>query len=168
MLKKSLLLLFLTVNFLFLHAQENWFQHKASDKVTVGFPAAPKKVTENSYFLKDTTGVIYGLSILDIAKSINMEPDAFNDAVITQEFADQFLEGLAPTMPKYTFKPIKIVHLKNYPTYYIEGRDDVNKSTAYFNSVFIDGVSYNLTCILPDGKSGKNKDIFLTNISISK
>lgn len=168
MLRKSFILLFLTANCLFLHAQENWFQHKANDKITIGFPSQPKKVTESSYFLKDTTGVIYGVSVIDIAKSINMEADAFNDAVVTQEFADQFLEGLAPTMPKYTFKPIKIVRLKNYPTYYIEGRDDVNKTTAYFNSVFIDGVSYNLTCILPDGKSGKNKDIFLTNISISK
>lgn len=168
MLKKSTLVLFLALASFLSNAQEGWVKQKINAKVTVGFPLAPKKVNENSYVVKDADENIYITTTLDMLAVTKMSLEEFNTGIVTQEFADEFLNGLAPSMPAYTFKAIKITKIKDQTVYQVEGRDDKNQATIYFNIFFIDGTSHSLTCIYKDGKPSRARDLFLTNIYISK
>jgi len=168
MLKKSTLVLFLALASFVSNAQQGWFKQKINAKVTVGFPLEPKKVNENSYVVKDADENIYVLTSLDMLAVTKMSLEEFNSGIVTQQFADEFLSGLAPSMPAYTFKDIKITKIKDQVVYQIEGRDDKNQATIYFNIFFIDGFSYSVTCMHKDGKPTRTRDLFLTNIYISK
>jgi len=168
MLKKCTFILFLSVISICVNAQEGWFKQKVSDKVTINFPIEPKKLNEQSYGGKGTDGVVYVVSSVDLLKATGMALADFNTQVKTQEFADEFMSGLTPTMSKFTFMSAKITTLKSNTAYYVTGRDETNKTTIYMNIVFVDGTGHSITSIVPDGKSTKNTDIFLTNIFISK
>ncbi len=168
MLKKSTLVLFLALASFFSKAQQGWFKQKINSKVTVGFPSEPKKVNENSYVVKDADENVYVITTLDMLAVTKMSSEEFNTGIVTQDFADEFLSGLAPSMPAYTFKDIKIAKIKDQVVYQIEGRDDKNQATIFFNIFFIDGTSYSLACIQKDGKPTRTKDLFLTNMYISK
>jgi len=168
MLKKSTLVLFLALASFFSKAQQGWFKQKINAKTTVGFPLEPKKVNENSYVVKDADENIYIVTTLDMLAVTKMTLEEFNTGIVTQEFADEFLNGLAPSMPAYTFKAIKITKIKDQVVYQIEGRDDKNQATIYFNIFFVDGISHSVTCIQKDGKPTRTRDLFLTNIYISK
>ncbi|TKC10595.1 hypothetical protein FA048_10470 [Pedobacter polaris] len=168
MLKKSILILFLSVLSVCVNAQEGWFKQKISEKVSVTFPLEPKKINEQNYGIKDAEGVVYLVSFVDLLKATGMPLNEFNEKIKAQQFADDFMGGLTPTMPKFIFKAAKISTLKGYTAYQVIGRDEPNKSTIAMNIVFVDGIAYSITNIITDGKNTKNRDIFLTNISITK
>lgn len=167
MLKKTILFLFVVISSIQVNAQKDWFKQKISDKVSVNFPIEPTKQNENSFTLKDKDGLIFVVSVVDLLKATGMSLEQFNSNVETQEFIDGFMEGLIPTMPKYTFKDTKIIKVKGFTTYQIIGRNEASKSTVYINSVFIDGIGHSLACLVADGKDTKNKDIFLNEIYIN-
>lgn len=168
MLKKSILILFLSVLSIYVNAQEGWFKQKINEKVTVNFPAEPQKLSDSNYGIKDKDDVIFLVSFVDLLGPSGLSLEEFNKNVVLQSWANDFMAGLAPTLSKYVFKSAIISTLKGYTTYYITGRDDTNKSTIYMNIFFVNGISYSITSIVPDGKNTKNTDIFLTNIVISK
>jgi len=168
MLNKYFCLILLLGSFNLVKAQEDWFTQKLSEKISISFPKKPVKASQTSYGVKDSTGVIFAATISDIAKAINFDKSTFDSVVVEQDFANDFLEGFKPSMPKYTFGNVKISTLIGEPTYQFEGRDAINKSTVYFVAVFIDGIGYNFTCILPDGKSVLDKNLFFKGIKIGK
>lgn len=147
-------------------AQDGWVKQKIDDHVTVGFPVAPKKINDNSTGIRDQEGVIYMVTNLDLVKIMGTTVENFNAQVGTPTFADEFLKGMKTSTPNFVLSPIKITKLKEKPCYQLSGRDDKSKTTMYMNIVFVDGISYSLTAIVPDGKSLNNKDIFLTNITV--
>jgi hypothetical protein len=167
MLKKSILLLFIVVSSIYANAQKDWFKQKFTDKVSVNFPVEPKKINEQNYGVRDNDNVIFLVTHIDLLKSTGMGLEEFNKNIIIQQFADEFMGGLSPTMPKYTFKTVKIGTIKGNTAYSVSGRDDVNKSTIYMNIVFVDGTAYSLTSIVPDGKDLKNTNTFLNEIYIN-
>ncbi|WP_316829759.1 hypothetical protein [Pedobacter aquatilis] len=168
MFRKYFCLFFFLILSIAVNAQQNWFNQKLGDKISISFPKKPVKASETSYGVKDDEGVIFAASMADIAKAINFDKAAFDSVVVEQDFANEFLEGFKPSMPKYTFGPVSISNLTGKTSYQFEGRDEVNKSRVYFITIFIDGVAYSFTCILPDGKSILNKNIFFKGITISK
>ncbi len=168
MFKKATFVLFLSFISTYVNAQEGWFKQKINEKVTVNFPIEPKKLNEQSYGFKDNDGVVFVVSSVDLLKATGMALDDFNTQVKTQEFADEFMSGLTPTMSKFTFMSAKITTVKGSTAYYVTGRDETNKTTIYMNIVFVDGTGHSITSMVPDGKSTKNTDLFLTNIFISK
>lgn len=161
MLKTSTLVLFLVVASICTNAQEKWFSQKISDKVSVNFPGEPKKLSESSYGVNAKDSTVYVVSIVDLLKATGMDAATFNTNVVTQEFADGFMEGLAPTMPKFAFKTANIIKVKGLPAYEIIGRSDENKKTIYMTAVFVDGIAHTLACLIADGKDTKNKDRFI-------
>jgi hypothetical protein len=161
MLKTTTLVLFLVVASICANAQEKWFRQKISEKVSVNFPVEPKKINDNTYAIKDKDSVVFALTYVDIIKLTGMDIETFNSGIATQAFADGFMNGLTPTMPQYTFAPVKITSIKDYTTYQITGRDDANKRTVFMNVVFVDGIAHSLTCFYFDGQNIKNKDKFL-------
>ncbi|MFD0940989.1 hypothetical protein [Pedobacter boryungensis] len=167
MLKKSILLLFVVVSSIQVNAQKDWFKQKINDKVSVNFPIEPKKINEQSYGVRDQDNVVYLVSVVDLLKTTGLSLEDFNAGVVKQTFADEFMEGLMPTMAKYTFKPAKIIAVKGNTAYSVFGRDDVNKNTLYMNIVFVDGIAYSITSILPDGKDFKNISTYLNEIYIN-
>jgi len=167
MLKKSILFLFIVVSSIQVNAQKDWFKQKINDKVSVNFPVEPKKLTLNNYGVRAADDVIFLVSNVDLLAATGLSLEEFNKGVITQQFADEFMGGLTPKLPKYTFKSAKIGTLKGNPVYAVSGRDDVNKNTMYMNIVFVDGTSYSITSIVPDGKDLKNTNIFLNEIYIN-
>ena len=168
MLKKSFLVLLIAIISVCANGQEGWFPQKIRDRVTVTFPYQAQKINEQNFGVKAEDGTIYLVSFVDLLKATEMSLAAFNQDVVTQKFADEFLAGLAPTMAKYTFKPAKIIKVKDNNAYQIVGRDEVNKSTISMNIVFVDGYAYSITHIMTDGKEIRFKDIFLNNISVTK
>ncbi|MFA6277089.1 MAG: hypothetical protein WC622_10095 [Pedobacter sp.] len=167
MLKKSILLLFILVSSIQVNAQKAWFKQKISDKVSVNFPIEPKKINDQNYGVRDEDGVAFLVSFVDLLAATGFSLEQFNKGVIEQSFADEFMGGLTPKLPSYTFKPAKIIITKANPSYLVYGRDEQKKNTIYMNIVFIDGISHSLTCIVPDGKDIKNKDKFLNEIYIN-
>lgn len=167
MLKTATLLLFLATATICTNAQEKWFNQKISDKVSVNFPAEPKKINENNIGV-NKDDVVYLITFIDLLKVTGMTKEDFNTNVIAQEFADEFMGGLAPTMPKFKFSTAKVTTIKDCPAYQVTGRNEEGKISVYMNIIFVDGVAHSLTCILPDGKDIKNKDKFLGEIYIAK
>jgi hypothetical protein len=161
MLKTSTLVLFLTIVSICANAQEKWFSQKVSDKVTVNFPGEPKKLSDVSYGYNAKDSTVFVVSIVDLLKATGMDLATFNSNVETQEFADGFMEGLTPTMARFSFRTAKIIKIKNLPAYEIVGRADDLKKTIYMNVVFVDGVAHTLACLIGDGKDTKNKDKFI-------
>lgn len=161
MLKNITLLLFLSITYSFAQAQDNWFTQKLNDKVSVKFPEESKQYTAASYGVKAKDSTVYLVSIVDLLKATNMDLVTFNENVVSQTFANEFLEGLKPTMASFNFKEVVITTVKGLPAYIMNGRNENTKSTLYMKSIFVDGTAYTLACLISDGKNTKNKDKFL-------
>ncbi|MDQ7949839.1 MAG: hypothetical protein REI78_04865 [Pedobacter sp.] len=166
MLKKVTLVFFLALASSYAGAQEKWFNQKINDKVDVNFPIEAKKLNETSYGIRNNDGVVFLITTVDLLKVTGMTAKEFNEEVVKQKWAEEFMGGLAPTMPNYTFSAPKIVTFKSNPAYQTSGRDDKNKNTIYMNLVFIDGIVYNMSSIVPDGKETKTTDKFLKELYI--
>jgi|GEM_PF-1208563 len=167
MFSKYFCLVLLLGSVLFAKAQENWVSQKLGEKISISFPKKPVKASETSYGVKDSTGTVFASSIVELAKAINFEKAAFDSVVVEQDFANDFLEGFKASFPKYTFGSVSISNLTGRTSYKFEGRDEQNKSSIYFIAIFIDGIAYNFTCILPDGKSVLDKNLFFKGIKIT-
>ena len=167
MLKRATLLLLIGVVSLCANAQEKWFNQKINEKVSISFPLEPKKLTESNYGVRDKDDMTFLVSFVDLIKITNMSLEEFNTSVATTKFADEFMAGLTPKLPKFTFSPHKITTVKGYTTYQVSGRAEDLKTSIYMNIVFVDGISYSLTSLVPDGKNSKNKDKFLNEIYIN-
>ncbi|WP_410220823.1 hypothetical protein [Pedobacter sp.] len=149
------------------YAQDGWFKQKINNKITVSFPTEPKKLNETSYALNQDN-IIYAAYFVDLLKVTSLSLETFNKSIISQEYADEFLKGLAPSFPKYVFEKPKIYNFQNCTSYAIYGKNSADKLTIQMNIVFVDGIAYTAGCILPDNKESKLKDLFLANINISK
>jgi len=167
MLKKSILFFFIVIASFSVKAQEGWFTQKIDEKVTVNFPFEPKKINEQNYGI-NKDGVIYLVTFINILKATGMTKEDFDAGVSKQQFADDFAGGLIGKMPGYTFGKTKVTTSKDYPAYQMSGRNDEKKINIYLNIVFINGIAYSISCYVPDGKEIRFKDIFLTNIFVSK
>ena len=159
------LILFATLK---INAQSFNYKLRLTDNVAVSFPLRPTKGSGGSYGCKDSTGVVFAVSVSDIAKAINFDKSTFDSVVVEKEFANDFLDGFTPSMPSYKFKPVSISTLTGRVTYQIEGRDEESKSNIYYIAIFINGKAYNFICILPDGKSVRDKNLFFKGITIGK
>jgi hypothetical protein len=160
-LKKTILCLLLTITSIYASAQDKWFMQKISDKISVNFPLEPKKINENSYAVKDADDVVYALTIVDLLKVTGLDAAAFTTQVKTQAFADEFMNGLIPTMPKYTFKAAQIITVKGMPAYRLVGRNEEAKNTIFMTAVFVDGIGHTLASLIADGKDTKRKDKYI-------
>lgn len=167
MLRKTTIVLFLAIASLYTNAQDKWFSQKINDKVTVNFPIEPKKLNEVNYGVRDNNNVVFLVTTVDLLKVTGLSLEEFNKNIVEQKWADEFMAGLIPTMPKYTFKSAKITTVKGNTAYWVSGRDEEGKTTIFMNLVFVDGNVHNIASIVPDGIDTKNKDRFLTEIYIN-
>jgi len=168
MLKKTTLILLLVTGAIKLHAQEKWFVRQISEKVSVSFPKQPKKINEISYGIKDSTGTIFTTSIVNLLSIVKLDLTALNAEIEKQQFADDFVSGISTSFPKYKFEQAKIITVKGQRAYGVMAKDEENKQNLYMRICFLDGISYGLTCILPDGTNYNDKDLFLNSISFKK
>lgn len=166
--KKLAFLVLLVLVTLKINAQSFSYTLRLADSVAVSFPGVPGKGAGISYGYKDSSGVIFAASAADIAKAINFNKATFDSVVVEKEFANDFLDGFKPSMPNYHFKPVTISTLTGRVTYQIEGRDEAGKSNIYYIAVFINGIAYSFICILPDGKSIRDKNLFFKGITIGR
>lgn len=157
----------LSVACIYANAQEGWFKQKISEKVTVNFPAEPKKINEMNYGI-NKDGVIYLVTFVDVLKATGMKKEDFDIGLPTQQFADDFSTGLIGTMTGYTFGKTKVNIVKEHTAYQMSGRNEEKKTNVYLNIVFVDGIAYSISCYIPDEKTDKYKDTFLSNIQITK
>ncbi|QIL42438.1 hypothetical protein G7074_26160 [Pedobacter sp. HDW13] len=164
MLKKTTLILLLIIGVLKLNAQNKWFKQQITEKVSVSFPTQPRKVNETSYAIKDSTGIIYVSSRVDLLPITQLDLATLNAEIEKQKFADDFVVGISGSFPKYKFESPKLIMVSGQRAYAVVARDEVNKLSLFMNVCFLDGTSYSFSCILPDGKSVKYKDIFLSTI----
>jgi hypothetical protein len=167
MLKTSTLVLFLALASICAKAQDKWFILKLNDKVSVSFPFEPKKFSENNFGVRAEDETAYLVSFVDLLSITQMTKEVFNENVVTPKFADEFMEGLKPKLAKFTFGPHKVTTVKGLPTYQVAGRSEELKTNIYMNIIFVDGTSYSITSLVPDGKPTKNKDKFLTEIYVN-
>ncbi len=161
------LVILLCINF-YAMAQKNWVKQKFSDKLTISFPAEVKKASESTYIARDSTGTVFGVVILPIDKSSFLEATSTDSLLTRIKFIDVVVRGIKTKMPKYAIGDLKINQVNHMKTYMLEGLNDENKSMVYINIFLIDDVSYSLTCFVPAGVNPANKDLFLTNFTISK
>ncbi|GAB1463485.1 hypothetical protein [Pedobacter sp.] len=150
-------------------AQKNWVKQKLTNRFTVSFPAAPSKTAGTTFALKDTTSNnIFTATYSFIAQNLNINQKAFNKLVTTNEFASEFLNSLQTTLAGYNLEQVKIKQYKNYVSYLTEGKNEEEKKAIFMHIIFLDGIYYSLSVIVPDGQSFQNKEIFLNSFQISK
>ena len=166
--KRATLICFLLLTSVFAFAQKNWVKQRLTNKLTVSFPAAPSKTAGTTFALKDTTGVIYTATYSFIAQNLKIDQRAFNKLVTTNEFASEFLSGLQTTLAGYNLEQIKIKRFKNYVSYVTEGKNDDEKRAIFMHIIFVDGIYYSFSVVIPEGESLQNKDIFLNSFQITK
>lgn len=166
--KRIALICSLVLISVFSFAQKNWVKQKLTNRLTVAFPAAPSKTAGTTFALKDTTGVIYTATYSFIAQNLKIDQRAFSKLVTTNEFASEFLSGLQTTLAGYNLEQIKIKQYKNYVSYTTEGKNEAEHKSIFLNIIFVDGIYYSLSCVLPDGQNLQNKDVFLSGFQIKK
>jgi len=164
MLKKTTLILLLVIGAVKLNAQNKWFKQQITEKVSVSFPIQPKKVNETSYAVKDSTGIIYVSSRVDLLPITQLDLATLNAEIEKQKFADDFVVGISGSFPKYKFENPKLIMVSGQRAYAVVARDEANKLSLFMNVCFLDGTSYSFSCIVPDGKNIKHKDTFLSTI----
>lgn len=166
--KRATLICFLLLTSVFAFAQKNWVKQKLTNRLTVAFPAAASKTAGTTFALKDTTGIIYTATYSFIAQNLKIDQRAFSKLVTTNEFSSEFLSGLQTTLAGYNLQEIKIKQHKNYVSYTTEGKNEEEHKSIFLNIIFVDGIYYSLSCVLPDGQNLQNKDIFLNSFQLTK
>lgn len=166
--KKIVLLCFLTFYSIYAIAQKNWFKQKLTNRLTVNFPSAPAKTAGTTFALKDSTNTVYTATYSLIAQNLKIDGKAFGKLTTTNEFTSDFLSSLQATLPQYNLEEIRIKREKNYVSYFTEGKDEAEKKSIFMHIIFIDGIYYSLSCILPDGQNPQKKDIFLSSFQLAK
>ena len=164
MLKKTTLILLLVIGVIELNAQSKWFKQQINEKVSVSFPIQPRKVNETSYAVKDSTGIIYISSRVELLPITQLDLATFNAEIEKQKFADDFVVGISGSFPEYKFENPKLIMVSGQRAYAVVARDEVNKLNLFMHVCFLDGTSYSFSCIVPDGKNIKYKDMFLSTI----
>jgi len=163
-LKKTTLILLLVIGVIELNAQSKWFKQQINEKVSVSFPIQPRKVNETSYAVKDSTGIIYISSRVELLPITQLDLATFNAEIEKQKFADDFVVGISGSFPEYKFENPKLIMVSGQRAYAVVARDEVNKLNLFMHVCFLDGTSYSFSCIVPDGKNIKYKDMFLSTI----
>ncbi|MNK04704.1 hypothetical protein D3C87_225770 [compost metagenome] len=166
--KRAIFICFLIINSVFAFAQKNWVKQRVTNRVIVAFPTAPSKTAGTTFALKDTTNTIYTVTYSFIAQNLKIDQKAFNKLVTTNEFAGEFLSGLQTTLAGYNLEQVKIKQNKNYVSYLTEGKNEDEKKSIFMHIIFVDGIYYSLSVVVPDGESLQNKDIFLNNFQVTK
>ncbi len=166
--KRVIFICFLIINSVFAFAQKNWVKQKITNRVIVAFPTAPAKTAGTTFALKDTTNTIYTVTYSFIAQNLKIDQKAFSKLVTTNEFASEFLSGLQTTLAGYNLEQVKIQQHKNYVSYITEGKNEAEKKSIFMHIIFVNGIYYSLSYVVPDGQSVLNKDIFLNNFRITK
>ena len=166
--KKSALICFLLLTSIASFAQKKWVKQKLTSRVTVSFPAAPSKTAGTTFALKDTTNIIYTVTYSFIAQNLKIDEKAFSKLVTTEEFASEFQNSLQATLAGYNLEPIKIKQNKNYVSYITEGKNEDEKKSIFMHIIFVDGIYYSLSVVIPEGKNLQSKDLFLNSFQITK
>ena len=148
-------------------AQKNWVKQKLTSRFTASFPSAPSQTASTTFAIKDSTG-IYTATYSFIAQNLKVEEKVFEKLAATNEFAGEFLSTLQATLPQYSLEKLQIKQHKNYVNYLTSGRNETDKKTIFMNIIFVDGVYYSLSCIVPDDVVNKNKDLFLSSFQVHK
>lgn len=168
MFKKLLIVLLLTYIGSVANAQTDWVTKKFGDKLTLDFPNEAKKVSGSTYISKDSTGIVYGVVIMEIDQSAYKTTLSSDTLLVRLKFIDEVVSSVKTKMPKYAIGDVKISTSGNIKTYALEGINEENKSTVYLKIFLIGDISYSLTCFVPSGLDTKNKDKFLNSFVISK
>lgn len=166
--KKIALICFLICSSFLVFAQKNWVKQKLTNRVTVSFPSAPTKTAGTTFALKDTTGIVYTVTYSFIAQNLKIDERAFSKLVTTNEFAGEFLSGLQTTLSGYNLEQVKIKQYKNYVSYLTEGKNEDEKKSIFMHIIFVDGIYYSLSVVIPDGANNQHKDIFLNSFQVTK
>ncbi len=166
--KKTALFCFLVFISVATFAQKDWFKQKITNRLTVAFPAAPAKTAGTTFALKDTTNTIFTVTYSFIAENLKVDQKAFAKLVTSNEFAGEFLNSLQATLPGYELSDIKIRQHKNYVSYTLDGKNETDHKSIFMHIIFVDGIYYSLSCVVPEGAGLHNKNIFLTNFQITK
>lgn len=149
-------------------AQKNWVKQKLTSHFTASFPSAPRQMASTTFALKDSTHVIYTATYSFIAQNLKVEEKVFEKLAATNEFAGEFLSTLQATLPQYSLEKLQLKQHKNYVNYLTSGRNETEKKTIFMNIVFVNGVYYSLSCIIPDGEKLDNKDTFLNGFQLTR
>lgn len=168
MLKNILLLTLLSSLSIASKAQTGWVKQKFGDKLTISFPTEAKKASESTYVARDSAGIVYGVVIMEIDQSAYTTTSSSDTALVRLKFIDEVVESVKAKMPKYAIGDLKINEVNKTKTYSLNGKNEENQSTVHLNIFLIGDVSYSLTCFLPAGVDGKNKDAFLNSFVIAK
>ncbi|RZK91061.1 MAG: hypothetical protein EOO98_06980 [Pedobacter sp.] len=166
--KKTALICCLLLISITAFAQKDWFKQKLTNRLTVAFPSAPAKTAGTTFALKDTTNTVFTATYSFIAQNLKIDEKAFGKLVTTNEFASEFLSGLQTTLPGYNLTEIKIKQHKNYVSYITEGKNDEEHKSIFMHILFVNGIYYSLSCVVPDGISLQNKTAFLNNFQVTK
>ncbi|MFN0292176.1 hypothetical protein [Pedobacter helvus] len=166
--KKLTLICFLLLTYAVSFAQKDWFKQKITNRLTVSFPAEPAKTAGTTFALKDTTNTIFTATYSFIAQNLKIDQKAFSKLAATTEFASEFLSGLQTTLPGYNLSALKIKQNKNYVSYFTAGKNEDEHKSISMHILFIDGIYYSLSCVVPDGASVKNQNVFLNSFQVTK
>lgn len=149
-------------------AQTGWVKQKFGDKLTISFPTEAKKANETTYVARDSAGTVYGVVIMEIDQSAYTNTLSADTALVRLKFIDEVVESVKVKMPKYAISDVKVSEVNKIKTYSLNGKNEENQSTVHLNIFLVGDVSYSLTCFLPAGADGKDKDAFLNSFVVAK
>ncbi len=167
--KKIVLTLIILLSSLISFAQKNWVKQKLNNSFVVSFPAAPTQTAGTTYAYRDSaSNTIYTATYSRIAEHMKIEQKAFHQIIKTSEFATEFLNILEATLPQYELDEIVIKKEKNQIIYLTNGKEEATEKSIFLKVIFVDGLYYSLSVVLPDSSNSKRKDIFLSSYQIVK
>jgi len=152
-------------------AQNSWTEKKLDDKISVKFPKEPEKLVKNgteSYILKEPDSVAYSAVAIDLNVLAHLDSATLSQMKDNQEFADQFMKGVASQKPNYTFGDVTIGQWKTFTTYNVSGVDNKTKSTLFVQMIIIGSKIYTLSCRIPANMAPNKKEAYFNNVALLK
>ncbi|RYF25430.1 MAG: hypothetical protein EOO42_03795, partial [Flavobacteriales bacterium] len=151
------------------YAQSGWVTTKVDERISVKFPEEPTKSNKKgseTFIVKAKDSVQYSATIIDFTVIANLDSVALAPMKDMPQFADQLVAGIASQKPNYEFGEVKIGKWKGHTSYTFSGVDKTNKAQTSIEMILIGNKMYTLTCKVPDQLVTKNKELFLSSVTL--
>lgn len=122
--KKAFTLLVIIISPMCLLAQQKWVSVKVDDRITVGFPFAPKKIDSNCYMsVEADSSKVYALYILDLKEELGADSAMIDQVKNKPDFASGLGQIAVKSVKGLKISEVKIGSLQGFTSYTTSGTD---------------------------------------------
>lgn len=145
-------------------AQKDWVKQTIEGTTSIKFPKAAEKLGEApAYQYQGADSIHYVAGFIDL-NEMGLDSATVMASAGTDMFFTQVQEGIKQQVPGIELTTAEINNWKDYPAYYMVGKDDKN-TEIFMRVIFLGSRMFSLSVTVPEGQSSVSKDSFFNSFS---